>query len=330
MTALACGLFYASQAQENSIKEYNNYDFVSGEKVLFEDHFSSDPKGEFATHWNLKSGQAVVNDIADKTALLLTAGNYAKVSPLLKNENYLADSFSVEFDFYVPGYPVLLFLKAKDKDSRAINFGYRVNTNNFQNELSENYPEGRDADFKKKWHHAAVAYKNGQIKCYVDQYRILVIPQCGFSPQSILLGGIGSKESPICFSNVKIAQGGGMNMLGKILTDGKFITHSITFDVNKASIRPESMGFLNQLVKFLQENASVKLEIDGYTDSDGDDAANLKLSNDRSDAVKQRLVMLGIDASRLTTKGFGKTNPVADNATLEGKANNRRVELIRK
>ena len=330
MALIACSIAYTVQAQQNILKEYNNYDFVAGDKILFEDNFLGDQKGEFAAHWNLKSGQAVVNDIATKTSLLITAGNYAKVFPIMKAENYLTDSFTVEFDFYVPAYPILLFLKSKDKDSRAINFGYRVNTNNFQNELSENYPEGRDSDFKKKWHHAALVYKNGQIKCYEDQYRILVIPQCGFIPQSILFGGIGSKETPICLTNVKIASGGNMNMLTKILTEGKFVTHSITFDVNKSNIKPESMGFINQLSKVLQENPLLKLEIDGYTDSDGDDEANLKLSYERAEAVKQQLIVLGINTSRLISKGFGETNPVDNNSTLEGKANNRRVEFIKK
>ncbi len=330
LIAMACSIVHCVQAQENTLKEYNNYDFVSGEKILFEDNFSGDQKGEFAAHWNLKSGQAVVNDFANKTSLLLTAGNYAKVFPVMKIENYLTDSFTVEFDFYAPAYPVLLFFKAKDKDTRAINFGYRVNTNNFQNELSENYPEGKDADFKKKWHHAALIYKNGQIKCYEDQYRVLVIPQSGFIPQSILFGGIGSKEAPICLTNVRIASGGTMNMLSKIITDGKFVTHAITFDVNKSNIKPESMGFINQLSKFLRENPSIKLEINGYTDSDGDDNSNLKLSDERSEAVKQQLIILGINSSRLSSHGFGETNPADSNSTLEGKANNRRVELIRK
>ena len=118
-------------------------------------------------------------------------------------------------------------------------------------------------------------------------------------------------------------------MLNKILTDGKFVTHAITFDVNKSTIKPESMGFLNSFIKFLQENKTLKLEIDGHTDSDGDDASNQKLSEARANAVKTFLVSAGIDASRLTAKGFGETKPVADNNTLEGKAMNRRVEFIK-
>lgn len=311
------------------IRAYNNYDFVPGENILFEDNFLSDQDGEFASHWNLKSGQAVVNKTGDKTSFVLFNGNYAKVSPLMKTASYLTDPFTIEFDFYVTGYSPLLFLRSKDKDNRSINFGYRVNTNGFANELSENYPEGTDAAFKKKWHHAALAYKNGQIKCYVDQYRVLVIPQCGFVPEEIALGGIASKDNPVVFTNVRLAAGGNMNMLNKILTDGRFITHAITFDVDKSDIKPESMGFLNSLAKFLTENSSIKLEIDGHTDSDGDDASNLSLSQARAEAVKKQLVSMGIDAARMITKGFGETKPIADNSTPEGKANNRRVEFIK-
>ena len=62
LTLIACSVGYVIQAQESAIKAYNNYDFVSGEKILFEDNFLNDKKGEFPSHWNLKSGQAVDNN----------------------------------------------------------------------------------------------------------------------------------------------------------------------------------------------------------------------------------------------------------------------------
>jgi outer membrane protein OmpA-like peptidoglycan-associated protein len=77
----------------------------------------------------------------------------------------------------------------------------------------------------------------------------------------------------------------------------------------------------------LNNDNTLKFEIGGHTDSDGDDNSNLKLSKDRSDTVKQKLVEYGIDAARLTTKGYGESKPLNDNSTPENKANNRRVEF---
>jgi outer membrane protein OmpA-like peptidoglycan-associated protein len=129
---------------------------------------------------------------------------------------------------------------------------------------------------------------------------------------------------------MRIAEGAGMNMLGKKFTDSKIVTHGINFDVNKAVIKPESMGTLNGIVQIMTDNPDVKFEVGGHTDSDGDVALNLKLSQARADAVRTQLISMGIDASRLTAKGYGKSKPISDNTSPEGKANNRRVEFVKK
>ncbi|HVU57563.1 MAG TPA: OmpA family protein [Puia sp.] len=315
-----------------TLKAYSNYDFVPGENVIFEDNFVDDQDGEFPAHWKLNAGQGVVNKIKGEQTFLLTEGNYVRVSPRMKTEdNYLPESFTIEFDFYAtPGAytPGLLFTTDKD-ESRHIFYGKEVSTGSFQKDLSNNYP-GDAENFEGKWHHAAMIKKGAQIKCYEDQYRVLVIPDCeGCKLTRLDVGGIGSTEAPIAFRNFRIAEGGNMNMIGKKFTDAKIVTHGINFDVDKATIKPESMGTLNMIVQVLKDNPDVKFEIDGHTDNSGAAAHNLQLSQQRADAVKTQLVSMGVDASRLTTKGLGDTKPITDNNTLEGRANNRRVEFVR-
>ena len=105
----------------------------------------------------------------------------------------------------------------------------------------------------------------------------------------------------------------------------------IQFDERKATIRPDSSKVLSQIGEVLKSTPGLRLEIQGHTDNEGTPAENLKLSEQRAAAVKAYLVQkLGIAAERLTTAGFGATKPIADSGTDEGRAKNRRVELVKR
>ena len=112
-------------------------------------------------------------------------------------------------------------------------------------------------------------------------------------------------------------------------TNGHVAVYGITFDFNKASIRPEAAPELNKVQAMLTANPTMKLNIEGHTDSIGLPAYNQKLSADRADALKAWLVAHGTDAGRLSAAGFGDTKPVGDNSTEDGRSQNRRVELVR-
>jgi outer membrane protein OmpA-like peptidoglycan-associated protein len=118
-------------------------------------------------------------------------------------------------------------------------------------------------------------------------------------------------------------------MSDAIAKSGRLDVYGITFATGQATITPQSNQVLGDVLAVLKANPEWKLRIEGHTDNVGDKAANLKLSQARAAAVAAWLTGQGIAAARLTTAGLGDTQPVADNATDDGKARNRRVVLIK-
>lgn len=108
----------------------------------------------------------------------------------------------------------------------------------------------------------------------------------------------------------------------------KIVLRGVNFDFNKSNLQPAGAPILQEAAKILKENADVKVQVQGYCDGIGSVAYNLKLSDRRAETVKDFLVKEGVAATRMTTKGFGKADPVASNDTPEGRAQNRRVELV--
>ncbi|MBB4128285.1 outer membrane protein OmpA-like peptidoglycan-associated protein [Xanthomonas translucens] len=110
---------------------------------------------------------------------------------------------------------------------------------------------------------------------------------------------------------------------------GKVALH-VNFATDKTDILPDSQPQIEQVVQLLKQDASLKLAVNGYTDNTGDPAHNKTLSEGRAKAVAAAITAQGIDASRLSSAGFGDADPVADNANDAGKAQNRRVELVKR
>ena len=111
---------------------------------------------------------------------------------------------------------------------------------------------------------------------------------------------------------------------------GKIVTHGILFDSGSDKIKAESYKTLADIGQLLTDNPDLRLSIDGHTDADGTADSNMKLSQNRSISVKTYLVgNYKVDDKRLETKGWGQTKPIDANNTTEGKANNRRVELVK-
>lgn len=117
---------------------------------------------------------------------------------------------------------------------------------------------------------------------------------------------------------------------GAELTDQRIrITDPVMFEGTTATIRSVSDEILDTVATILAEHPEVSLEVQAHTDSQGDDQANLELSNERAQAVVEYLLAKGVDASRLTARGYGETRPIESNRTSQGRAINRRVEFVR-
>lgn len=110
---------------------------------------------------------------------------------------------------------------------------------------------------------------------------------------------------------------------------GCWAFHGVFFDFNKSTIKPEFQPMLDNAVQVMNLNPGLTIRIEGYTDNIGSYDYNMKLSERRADAVRNRLIEMGIDPARMTSQGFGYTDPIASNATEEGRAENRRVYFSR-
>lgn len=125
--------------------------------------------------------------------------------------------------------------------------------------------------------------------------------------------------------------GGVQEQISKDLAEfGRARIYGINFDIDSVVIRNESKTTLDEIVDLINSDPTLQLVIEGHTDSDGTTENNQTLSQQRAEAVKSSLVASGISSTRLSVEGYGESEPVASNDTATGKAQNRRVELVKK
>ena len=317
----------SNQSQE--ISAYRNYDFVPGNKIIFESQLADETVGEIPSQFTLTQGQMEVENDNGENVIRIDKGSGANFTPRMSVSNYLPDQFTVEFDFKDQRYGVAdldIHFGNGDNIIRRINFQERDAINWTTGTLD--YPSGLHIGYNDPmtWHHVAIAINKNVGKIYIDQYRVVYVNNLTGNAQSIIFN-VGQYYNSF-IKNIRIAEGG-TNVYKEVTTVNKIITHGILFDVNKAKLKPQSMGTINEIYNLLKKDPSLKFEIDGFTDSTGNAQNNLVLSQQRADAVKALLVSMGIEASRLSSKGFGSTKPIDTNSTPEGRANNRRVEFVK-
>lgn len=325
--------------------EWSTYDFVPGTEIIFEDDFKNEKNGEFPSRWDMVRGGLIENAVVDGVNVVYFKKSNSNapdaITPLLKvsKTDYLPDEFTIELDCYFPeksnnnvafgDYYIFLYDLKNQKSIMSYSKPIRVSNNRVSYDLNgDKYPSTNNTNFVG-WRHVSISFNKRALKCYLDDRRLVNIPNCDFNPTGVMLSmhNVGGKLNAY-IKNVKIAKGA-VPLYDKILSDGKFITHGIKFDVNKATIKSESMGTINYVYTMMKDYPDLNFSVEGHTDSDGDNSLNQSLSDQRAKAVMNQLISMGIAENRLKCKGWGETKPMSDNNTPEGKANNRRVEFVK-
>jgi outer membrane protein OmpA-like peptidoglycan-associated protein len=312
---------------------WSAYDFIPGDRVIFEDDLTDEENGEFPSRWDLKAGNVEVAKFGGENVIMFRDG-HPTIIPYLKDaqEDYLPEVFTIEFDLYcgTDNFVTYLFDRKNQKSGSPTGYTY-LNTNYYRMEFgtsSSRHPEEKTLE-KRRWIHVAIAYNKGKLKAYMDEVRLINIPRIDFDPKGLTLHSYHCRNDNLYYvKNIRIAAGG-IKYYDRIMEEGRVVANGIRFDSGKATLKPESMGIINEMVEVMNEHPDLNIIIEGHTDSDGDENDNLNLSEARANTVLHTMTKMGIPADRMKAAGYGESRPIDTNDTPEGKANNRRVEFVK-
>lgn len=339
-----CG---AKKGERKIESSYSKCDFVPGDEIIFSDDFANEKLGEFPSKWDLLGGVSEVVKFDGRMTFDFQDGN-TKVTPLMKDpHNYLTDEFTVELDFFAGDNSTIgpnLYSRSNyrlhfsnEEDGTVCELEWHTaDVKNIICDFKSQSGEGRrsDADLSAllkdgTWNHLAVSFNKRAFKVYVNGTRVINIPSMKAPRWLDLESRLWMDHGVNYISDIRIAKGA-VPLYDRLSTEGKIITYGITFEVGKATLKPEADVEINRIKGLMEQDASLKFEVQGHCDNTGSAAVNDKLSQQRAEAIVARLVELGISQDRLTAVGKGSNVPIADNSTDEGKAKNRRVEFIKK
>lgn len=334
---------------QSNLKVYSKFDFVPGTTILYYDNFEKDNIGEAPFGW-ITSTSAEVVTIDGLEGNWLKLASSSSIHFTRSKKQSWGNNFTIEFDLlivkntYDPRIDINLIntggnlvtdenILRSDKKP-AINFSAIIVPDNksraslyamdrkLSDVMTENLPYSNTSPV-----HISMCVQGKRFRMWWNDRKLYDLPAVSeeYLPNQLAFsfGSVGGSDFYV--NNIRIAKD--VPDTRAKLEEGKLISNLLFF-TGTAKLKPESMGALLDVSKILKD-ATAPVKIIGHTDSDGDDVANLKLSQQRADAVKDILVnQYHIDESKLSTEGRGETQPIADNKSAEGKAQNRRVEFI--
>ena len=323
-------------------KVWDNYDFVPGNRLIFVTDFSEDRVGNFARGLKFVGGQMDVVERDGIKVLRATERSEFRI-PVGKQ---LPQRFTLEIDVIAPpvpccGYEVFSveggLTRTRSAQSAEIHWhpngtviiGGGTDLGNSQ----INIPEALRPSLMGQPVHVRILMDSAYLKMYVNERRMYNIPELHFFRDSVIRMAVfgGSEDKMAVFiTSIRVAESETDVMYDALAAKGRWVTQGILFATGKAEIQPESRPVLKEIAATLKQHGDLKILIEGHTDNVGSAPSNLTLSDARAAAVKAALVAdFGIDAGRITTKGLGDTKPAAPNTSSVGRAQNRRVEIVK-
>lgn len=325
----------AASAAPAAPKEWANYDFIPGNRILFDTDFTEDKVGNFPQRLEFKSGQLEVVEL-DGVRMLKASDQSELLIPLPAP---LPDKYTVEIDFISKngGWGAITLAGGNERSSAT---GTRVDMGAGGIEVYNGYTKVVNSWYSAEDQkalpgtviHARFQGDGKYLKVYANEKRLANVPNAAVERANQLylsLQGADGGNKPVYVTRIRVAETQA-TLYDALSEKGRWSTQGILFDTGKSDIKPESTPTLKEIAAALKGHPELKVEIQGHTDNVGAAAANQALSDARAAAVKTALVsQFGVDAAQLTTKGYGDTKPVADNKTAEGRQNNRRVDLVK-
>lgn len=339
-----------AESETTSMKVNANFDFQPGSNAILEDNFKVDAPGDFPSKWDTNGSGEIVTVQNEHWFRL---GNSSTFIPMTNKP--LPENYTIEFDLLTQGID-------KRTSSQAWFRIYLEDTPSFQKgknsaltELSicnfiaspgvvQKYVNGKRTirnpigkDYRNKLNKVArvsIAVNKTRMRVWIDDNKIIDVPRLvpeGASYFKIRTQGLrdAREHDEIYISNFRIAQAGS-DKRSKLLTEGRLSTNAILFNSGSDQLQNDTNDIITEIAQAMKSHPDIKIMIVGHTDSDGDAASNLKLSQDRAETVKNKLVQaFVIDANRIFVTGKGEDEPLTSNDTGSGKKQNRRVEFIK-
>ena len=322
-----------------SRREWANYDSVPGARTLYFTDFTDEQVGNFPKRLTFKTGQMEVVELDGGQRALKASSASELLIPL---PEALPQKFTIELDVI-------------NRDSRGVaantfeltggnawndtkftvvgwgHNGFSLTGGGMQpmdvnaNEAHRDRYVGKPASFR-------ILGDGEALKLYADEKRIANIPNAGFQrgrALALYLQGRDDEKNAVYVTRIRVAESN-KDIYDELSASGRWTTQGILFETGKSDLKPESTPTLKAIAAALKGHPDLKVEIQGHTDNVGSAASNMTLSQARAEAVKAALESeYAVDAGQLTAKGYGDTKPMTKNATPEGRANNRRVEIVK-